>query len=298
MRLPAWLLCTFTVGALFAQNTAPAVSSDPAVDTAHPPSATEMSIPSHGEKLFGIYYAAAGAGDHPTVVLLHGFPGYEQNLDLAQAIRRAGWNVLALHYRGSWGVGGDFSLEHAMEDADAMVAFVRAQAAGGKYHIDRNRIVAIGHSMGGLITASATAHEPAVLGAVMIGTWDVTAPARPLTGLTREGMIARVEKAGDTEAADFLPLRGYSPNALASEIVDHRNEWDLLHFVPAIGNRPVLLMTANDDSDAGSARFADALQAAGNRQVEKIHTETDHGFSGKRVYLETTIVQWLGSHFH
>lgn len=46
-------------------------------------------------------YMAAGAGPHPTVLLLHGLPGNEQNVDLAQSIRRAGWNVLTLHYRGS-----------------------------------------------------------------------------------------------------------------------------------------------------------------------------------------------------
>jgi len=34
------------------------------------------------------------------VILFHGLPGNEQNLDLAQAIRRANWNVLTLHYRG------------------------------------------------------------------------------------------------------------------------------------------------------------------------------------------------------
>jgi uncharacterized protein len=298
MRAPACLVWTFTIGTLLAQGTLPSIGADPAADKAHPASNTEMSIPSHGEMLYGIYYAAAGAGDHPTVVLLHGFPGYEQNLDLAQAIRRAGWNVLALHYRGSWGVGGDFSLAHAMEDTDAMVAFAHAQPVGGKYHIDRNRIVVIGHSMGGFMTAAATSHEPAVLGAVMIGTWDVTAPARVLKGLTRDGMIARIEKAGDTEPADFLPLRAYSPRALASEIVDHREEWDLLQFVPGIGNRPVLLMTANDGSDAGSARFQEALKAAGNAHADKIHADTDHGFSGRRIYLESTIVQWLADNFH
>ena len=35
------------------------------------------------------------------MILFHGLPGNEQNLDLAQAIRRANWNVLTLHYRGS-----------------------------------------------------------------------------------------------------------------------------------------------------------------------------------------------------
>ena len=32
---------------------------------------------------------AAGAGPHPTMLLLHGLPGNERNLDLAQAARRA-----------------------------------------------------------------------------------------------------------------------------------------------------------------------------------------------------------------
>jgi pimeloyl-ACP methyl ester carboxylesterase len=53
-----------------------------------------------------LFYLAGGPGPHPTIVLLHGFPGNEQNLDLAQSIRRAGWNVLTLHYRGAWGSPG------------------------------------------------------------------------------------------------------------------------------------------------------------------------------------------------
>ena len=33
-----------------------------------------------------------GLGPHPVVIMLHGFPGNEKNLDLAQSIRRAGWD--------------------------------------------------------------------------------------------------------------------------------------------------------------------------------------------------------------
>jgi hypothetical protein len=46
-----------------------------------------LRIPSHGVTINGIAYIAAGAGEHPAVVLLHGLPGNEKNLDLAQAIR-------------------------------------------------------------------------------------------------------------------------------------------------------------------------------------------------------------------
>jgi len=135
--------------------------ADTAPDLNPGASSVKMTVPSHGEMLLGIFYEAAGPGKHPTVVLPHGFPGYEQNLDLAQAMRRAGWNVLAMHYRGSWGVGGDFSLAHASEDADAMVAFAHSPEPARKYHIDPDRIVVVGHSMGGYMAAWAAAHESA-----------------------------------------------------------------------------------------------------------------------------------------
>ena len=295
MRFRGCLLLVIAGGMLFAQHAATPVGADPLPDGAHPASSTEMTILSHGENLFGIFYQAAGAGDHPTVVLLHGFPGYEQNLDLAQAIRRAGWNVLALHYRGSWGVGGQFSLAHAMEDADTMVAFVRSQAAASKFHIDRNRIVLVGHSMGGFLAAAATAHEPAVIGAVMIGTWDVTAPTRGAAGLPRKQLAARIQSKNETEPADFLPLNGITPHTLAVEIVDHRDDWDLVAFVPRIASRPVLLLTGDDGSDPGSARLEQALKAAGNARVQRVHTQTDHGFNGRRIYLESVILDWLAA---
>jgi len=291
----ACLAVAFANAVLLGQTSLAPLNADPAPDKTHPPSSTEMIVPSHGEKLLGIFYTAAGAGDHPMVVLLHGFPGYEQNLDLAQAIRRAGWNVLALHYRGSWGVGGVFSLEHAMQDADAMVAFARSPAAQRKFHCDPDRVVVIGHSMGGYMAASAIAHEPAVRGAVMIGTWDITAPTRGASSLSREQLITRIEKDNGTEPADFLPLHGIDPHTLAAEIVDHREVWDLDRLAPKIAPRPVLLLTADDDSDPGSTRFAQALKSAGDKQVEKIHTSTDHGFSGRRIYLESIILKWLSA---
>ena len=75
----------------------------------NPASMQSFQIPSHGALLNAFVYVAAGAGPHPVVVLLHGFPGNERNLDLAQDIRRAGWDVLYFDYRGSWGSPGDFS---------------------------------------------------------------------------------------------------------------------------------------------------------------------------------------------
>ena len=67
-----------------------ALIRDPRPDTAWPAQTLAQAIPSHGVNLNAVLYTAAGAGRHPTILLLHGLPGNEQNLDLAQSIRRAG----------------------------------------------------------------------------------------------------------------------------------------------------------------------------------------------------------------
>jgi hypothetical protein len=66
---------------------APAIYTDPPHDKAHPPGMEVLHIPSGGVKINGVAYTAAGAGPHPVLVLMHGLPGNEKNLDLP---RRSG----------------------------------------------------------------------------------------------------------------------------------------------------------------------------------------------------------------
>jgi len=47
---------------------------------------------SQGCMLLGGFYRGAGVGPRPTALLLHGVPGVEKNLDIAYALRDAGWN--------------------------------------------------------------------------------------------------------------------------------------------------------------------------------------------------------------
>jgi len=47
----------------------------------------ELFIPSANFLLNGFIYKANGAQKHPTLLLLHGYPGNERNLDIAQVVR-------------------------------------------------------------------------------------------------------------------------------------------------------------------------------------------------------------------
>jgi pimeloyl-ACP methyl ester carboxylesterase len=97
----ATLLLTLCASAQAAQLT-----GDPQPDPQYPPAMAELTILSNGSRMPALLYQANGAGPHPTVLLLHGFPGNEKNLDIAQVLRRDGFNVLFFHYRGAWGTEG------------------------------------------------------------------------------------------------------------------------------------------------------------------------------------------------
>ena len=271
-------------------QTPSAVITDPRPDKAHPPGMADVRIESHGERMNAVLYTAGGAAPHPVVVLFHGFPGNEQNLDLAQAIRRAGFTVLTLHYRGSWGSPGKFSFTNAMEDSDAALAFMRDPATVAKYNLDPRRIFVIGHSMGGMMTASATAHDPRVAGFVLISAWDIGAGAPQFT----DPEFRKKQLEGDF-AANVIPLNT-TPEALMDEMVANAAKWDFVDFAPSLKTRPALILTADDGLTPDNQRLAAALKAAGDTDVTEDHMATDHSYSDKRIALESAVVRWLERH--
>jgi pimeloyl-ACP methyl ester carboxylesterase len=266
----------------------PAIS-DPPIDQAHPAAMDAFVIPSADGAMNAVLYRAAGAGPHPTLLLFHGFPGNEQNLDLAQAARRAGWNVLTLHYRGSWGSPGAFSFAHAAEDAHTALKWLRDPASDAAYGIDPARIAVAGHSMGGFMAADAAADDPKVIGLFLLDAWNVGAEAAALG--TPEGRAAWHDEA----TADLPPLAGTSEEALAREIVAGADRFDLASRVAAFGDRALAVYGAARGGGDGNLGYMDAARKAGNSHVTGAVWQTDHSFSDRRIELSEALVQWLGT---
>lgn len=257
------------------------------------PAATQqMALPSHGSTLLGIFYLAAGAGPHPTAILFHGFPGYEQNLDLAQTLRAHGWNVLAMHYRGSWGVKGTFSFEHAAEDADTQVQFLLDPSNAQKYRIDPHRIIVIGHSMGGYMAASAMAHNPQVTAAVLISAWNIGGGFANRHQAGGAPSTLKEEASKLTEDNNLAPLAGTTSLALAREIREHQEALNFVSLAPQIAPRSVFVITASDGLAPSDHALAEALTKAGDTHVTERHWDTDHSYSGQRAELANAILQW------
>ncbi len=265
-------------------NSAPAqqptaIANDPAPNPSAPTQNIETVLDSHGSNIMGLFLLASGTQPHPTVLLLHGFPGYEQNLDLAQSLRRDGWNVLAMHYRGSWGSQGTFNFTHCMEDVSTMLAYVTQPANVTKFHIDTHHLVAMGHSMGGFMTMAALAQHPELKAGVVI---TEGSPSRDFGDFFGAA----------PDPADMAPLAGTSYPTLQQEAKAHTSAWSFPTFAAKIAPRPVLDITANDGLRASNEALVAALKQAGS-PVTSVHFDTDHGFSDHRIALQAAILKWL-----
>ena len=284
MKILRFVLLFASLSAFAQQPPAAVISDPPARDAAHPATIEEMRLTSHGAVVNGVFYLAAGAGPHPTVLLLHGFPGYEQNMDLAQSLRRAGWNVLTFHYRGDWGSGGDFSFQNSLDDTEAILDWLEARENDTKYAIDPKHIVLIGHSMGGFMAMHVATHHPEVIGVVAIAPWDIGTDAVNWKEHRAEALKGFASEIG--------PLSGTSPEKIVEEGLGHIGVWDLAKLAPAFKDRPFLLIWGKHDDPQDALR--DVLAKNDPRFTATV-MDTDHGFSDHRIALQSAVLEWLQS---
>lgn len=267
---------------LRAQQVPAAIYTDPPHDAAHPARMEVLHIPSGGVKINGVAYLAAGAGAHPTFVLLHGLPGNEKNLDLAQAVRRAGWNAITFNYRGSWGSPGNFRFAQNLEDADAVLAYLRDPANARTLGIDTTHLVLGGHSMGGWVTVLDAAHQHGLRGAVLISASDMGSEG----GAPRDRLVAGM-------ADNMESLAGTSAAQMADELIANGSRWTFQTAYAGLAHVPLLVITSNDGLAPSNDSLVAAVRARGNAHVTTAHFATDHSYSDQRIALESAVIRWL-----
>ncbi|MBL4854731.1 MAG: alpha/beta fold hydrolase [Robiginitomaculum sp.] len=277
------------------------VITDPAnIDKNYPPTTVELDFISGGSALNGHLYLADGVGPHPTVIMLHGFPGYEKNLDIAQAARRAGFNVLFFHYRGAWGSEGNFSLGNVIEDAQAAAEFLRKPDSAVKYRIDPEHISFIGHSMGGFAALAAGAKDKQISCVVGLSPADYG-----IRGSMFEGESAAKARAGFARYVDGEhllgrgPLKGITGKRMIAEIADNMEAFSVSKQAEEFAGRNVFLLAAKGDTvlppDIYHAALVGAFEQVDDVNLSHKILEGDHSYSWTRTELTGEVVKWLGA---
>ena len=258
----------------------------------NPASITELTIESYGKRMSGLVYIAAGEALHPTVLLLHGYPGNEKNLDVAQALRSKGWNVVFFHYRGAWGSEGEFSFRHAEQDVQSVLNYISDETNALALRIDRNKISLVGHSMGGHMAIAGILDNPLVKCAVAYDGANLGANGH---GLINDPKTATLWK----EYSDTLyMLNGWSGEKAQAETKNYASELDLVKRVSKINGRPVMFIPANTwviPMEKHITPLISALKATKNSRISSKLIEDDHSFSSSRTELIDTTFLFLNT---
>jgi pimeloyl-ACP methyl ester carboxylesterase len=240
-----------------------------------------LHIPSAGLEINGLAYLPSGEGAHPTLVICHGWPGNEKNLDLAQAVRRAGWNAITFNYRGSWGSPGEFHFSQVPEDAAAVLAWLRNPEVAKKLGVDTHRIAIAGHSMGGWATARVAASDSTLLGAILISAADMGS----LGKMPRADLVKTASGNAETLAT--------SPEKMADELIAQSDAFTMTRTAPGLAKIPLLVLTSDDGLAPSADALVAAVRAQGGTRVQTLHVTTDHGWSDSRLALQSKIINWL-----
>ncbi len=258
----------------------------------YPASMKPVSFESAGSKLVGTMFIAHGSGPHPTVLLLHGFPGNENNFDLAHIIRRLGWNVLVFHYRGSWGSDGEYSFNNSLEDISAAIDFLKLESSKLAYRCDPGKIVLLGHSLGGFGALLKAAEDDTIQNAASFAAFNF-------------GFLTKLISANEDArnmALDYLKvgadqLKGTSSEKLFAELMDHADSWNLLDKVPELSRKNLMIICGTYDTismpDIHHYPLVKAIDGTGSGRLQHFELVSGHSFSDKRIKLAGHIIDWL-----
>lgn len=269
------------------------IYEDPAITDKEYPSAVDgISFVSNNCMLIGTMYAAQGIGPHPTVILLHGIPGHEQNYDIAHILLRNGFNVMVFHYRGNWGSEGAYSLKHVLEDTENAIKFIKSKHIIETYRIDINNIILIGHSLGGFTALMTAAKHPEIKLAASIAGFNFGLYGQSI--LNDPTLIKQAVK-----TFDFITkptIQGITAEEFIQETMNYNEEFNVLNITEKLNGHSVLIIGAAKDAvsqiDQHYLPIINNLKQA-NVNFKNILIDTDHSFSNKRIALAQELLKWL-----
>lgn len=253
--------------------------ADPKKDPQYPPGIVELKFNSSGADIYGFEYLANGKGPHPTVILVHANPGNERNLDVAQALRRAGYNIFYFDYRGSWGSQGTYSYPNCIDDTRTLVDFVTDSANVERCRIDTSRVFLLGHNLGAGI-------------AMIEGLGDRRVKGVAALSLVNPYTILR----GQEAKLNFIDMKAYfstlgmlnsNPHDFLMSMVDNINRYNIVKMT-ADTQKPVLVIDEHRNNEA-----LNKLQSRDNVIYEI--WDTDLEFSDTRIQLTKKVKSWLDS---
>ena len=219
---------------------------------------------------------AAGKSKKETVILLHGFPGNEKNLDLAQDLRRNGRNVIYFNYRGSWGSQGEFLISNLTEDVKQVLDFFSTPENSEKFRVQTDSFILFGHSMGGKVALLSGAKDERVNKITICSPWNYG--EGPIPNEERLKEFFRWTKNKFMLNAQF--------ESFTQDLISNWESFQIIQYKNQLNAKKILIVDNNDINKKW-------IEDLGN--IDYVIMKTDHSFSDKRLELIEKVSEWLNN---
>jgi pimeloyl-ACP methyl ester carboxylesterase len=239
----------------------------------YPATSTEITITIGKDSIAAFGMFAAGKEKKETVLLLHGIPGNERNLDLAQELRRNGRNVIYFNYRGAWGSQGKFLYSNCIEDVKKVIDFFSSPENSEKYRTKNNSYILFGHSLGGGIALLSGAQDNRVKKIAIYSPFNVNTTSKETLDSAKNYV-------------NSLFMLNVNSEKFIKELIANQNLYNPLNFKNELSKKSLLIFDEND-------RNKEWIEKLDN--VEYLLMKTDHSFSDKRLELIEKVSEWINN---
>ncbi len=258
----------------------------------------KVDLFSDGKKLDAKFYPAESDKQSPTVILLHGFPGNDNNpLGLAERLSQTGINVLVFNYQGTFGSEGVFNFDNSADDVGAAIDFLKQKGNMQQFAIDTSRIIICGYSTGGSIALTAAVHNPEINNIIAIAGGNDQAinlkkmADNPAYRTMFEQQIARLYSPKGPIKGDSIYLHNYF-----GKIIPDVNNYDLVLNAAKLKSRKILFLTGWQDIEIPMEEYIipvyRALKNQGSESVSIRAFDAGHYFGNVMDELVNTISDW------
>jgi len=220
----------------------------------------------------GGLYSPSGAKSAAAVLMLHGFPGVQQNEDIAAELCRRGMAVFMPHFRGCWGSGGRFSVPGLFEDARIALRLL------SHYHqVDPAHIGVLGYSVGGWVALRLASQTPVAAVAAMAPAIPRKNGSADMEYLRRKGKVINLPSHEEIWRQYQDAARADRPDA----------------YVPRIAPAPLLFIQGLKDNLVPPASTDRLYELAGEpKQIIRFPNE-GHEFQEDRPAVIAAACGWL-----
>ena len=250
---------------------------------------------SNGNKLNAEFYRVSEKTLHPTLILLHGYPGGEGDpLGLAGRLSAMGINVFVFNYQGTWSSEGTFSFDSSMEDVGNAVSFLKESVTMEGFGIDTSNMVVAGYSFGGAMALTEAIYNPEINRVVSIGGADEAVFGRKM--LTDSSSRAFFESMlRDTQYPEG-PVK-FDLDEQMAYWFSNLDRYDLVKHAESLSNRDILLIGGWDDPSCIVEDFLiplyRRLKELGAPSIDIEVYQTDHSFRNVREEMSDRIFIWI-----